>query len=196
MERAKNANLFECDRFQRRRPALPHDDDPINASTLPVFHVVVAYEDLDTGQRAMELYSELLRRLGPAFLFHNHVWKFTVLRNAKMQQLAADEAASADVIIISTHENGECPPELKAWVDLWASRRRLGQCALVVLSDSNPPDSLPPSTEMRVYLKEIARRTRMDFFCASLRGISEDDPCWTPAWRFGSRHLFSTPPTS
>ena len=48
-------------------------------------------------------------QLGRDYDFTNQMWKFDILGNAKMREMAVKDAEEADLIIISTHGTENCP---------------------------------------------------------------------------------------
>src|SRR6516164_5216622 len=116
-------------------PALGSSDTEIN----PALNVVIAYEDLETGKRAMKTYDYLVEHLGDQCLFANQMWKFDVLAVAKLKEIAARDAAGADIIIVSAHEGNELPREVKSWVELWLGYKTRAS-ALVGLFDAESID--------------------------------------------------------
>ena len=90
------------------------------------------------------------------------MWKFEVLGNAKMKEMAVKDAAAADLIIISSHGIGELPVEVKSWIDQWRARKG-NAMALVALVDRPQAESFEQAS-IRAYLQGVARRAGMDFF--------------------------------
>src|SRR3954467_9795368 len=98
-------------------PAFGSSDREAN----PVLNVVIAYEDLETGKRAMKTYEYMVQQLGDQCLFANQMWKFDVLAVPKLKEIAAKDAAAAEIIIVSAHEGNELPAQVKGWIELWSS---------------------------------------------------------------------------
>src|SRR5262245_43572200 len=98
-------------------PALGSTDTEAN----PALNVVIAYEDLETGKRAMKTYDYMIEHLGSQCHFKNQMWRFDVRAVPKLREIAAKDAAAADIIIISAHEGNALAPEVKAWIELWLS---------------------------------------------------------------------------
>jgi len=136
-------------------PALGPSDREITSA----LNVVIAYEDLETGKRAMKTYEYMVQQLGNQCLFANQMWKFDVLAVPKLKEIAAKDAAAAEIIIISAHEGRELPNEVKSWIEMWLGYKTEAS-ALVGLfagqSETNP---------IRNYLADIARRAQIEFFC-------------------------------
>ncbi len=127
--------------------------------TRPTFNVVIAYEDFETGKHAKRTYDFLVENLGRDCQLINQMWKFEVLRVPKLQEIAAKDAALADLILVSSHGGSELPPEVKSWIESWL--REPGEpLALVALFDRPREHTLP----IRAYLAGVARRAQVAFF--------------------------------
>ena len=126
------------------------------------FNVVIAYEDFETGKHAKKTCDFLTENLGPDCHVNSQMWKFDVLGLGKLREMAAKDAAAADIIIISCRGDNELPEPLKAWVELWLAEKGRA-LALVALFD-HPQDHLFQSRAVRDYLAGVARRGNMAFF--------------------------------
>ncbi|PWU18528.1 MAG: hypothetical protein C5B50_08860 [Verrucomicrobia bacterium] len=125
----------------------------------PVFNVVIIYEDFETGKQARRTYDFLVENLGTDCRFENQMWKFDVLRIPKLREMAARDAAAADIIIISGHGGDELPADVKHWVETWQGQSP-NAIALVALFD-RPREETRPARE---YLANVANRCQMAFF--------------------------------
>lgn len=130
-----------------------------DADAHSALNVVIAYEDLETGKRAIKTYDYLVEHLGDQCLFANQMWKFDVLAVSKLREIAAKDAAMADIIIIAAHEGNQLPPEVKTWIELWVSYR-IRASALVGLFGAESIDN-----PVRDYLSGVAKRAKIEFFC-------------------------------
>jgi len=139
----------------RRFPALGPSGKEIN-STL---NVAIAYEDLETGKRAMKTYEYMVRELGNQCPFSSRMWKFDVLALPRLKEMAAQDAAAAELIMVSAHEGKQLPTEVKAWMELWLSYKTQAT-ALVGLFGNESINS-----PVRTYLADVARRAKIEFFC-------------------------------
>jgi hypothetical protein len=128
----------------------------------PVFRVVIAYEDFAAGKHAQETYDYLVQRLEGELELDRQMWKFDVLKNLKMRELAVEDAAAADLIIISTHGMGDLPEGVWSWIDRWVAHEGSAM-ALVTLVD-RPRAYEGEDNPIRFYLQRVARRAGMDFF--------------------------------
>jgi hypothetical protein len=135
-------------------PLVESGDPDLN----PVFNVVIAYEDLETGKHAKKTYDFLLENIGRDCEFTNQMWKFDVLGIPKLREIAAIDAAKADIIIISSH-GGELPVDVQAWIELWVTETH-NPIALVALFDQ-PSHT---NAQTRAYLADVAKRGQMAFF--------------------------------
>jgi len=138
---------------------LPKASGPGTSSSL---NVVIAYEDFETGKNAKKTYDYLAANLGHECQCANQMWKFEVLSLPKLREIAAKDAAVADIVIISCHGE-ELPDHLKAWIELWVGQEPSHAIALVALFDC-PVERLPETAQTRAYLAAVARRGEMEFF--------------------------------
>ena len=124
------------------------------------FTVVIAYEDFETGKQAKKTCDYLAERMEDECQVQQQMWKFDVLGVTKLREMAADDAAAADIIIVSAHGTNELPPEVKAWIELWVPQPKKS-IALVALLDTVIDGNNNP---VRNYLADVARRAALEFF--------------------------------
>jgi hypothetical protein len=137
---------------------------PVGTSDLepdPIFNVVIAYEDFETGKQAKETYDFLVNNLRHECRFDNQMWKFDVLGISKLQEMAVKDALMADIIIISCHGTHELPPEVKGWIDSWVCGQSNAIALVALLGDASYDGD---RNQIRDYLAQVARRARMEFF--------------------------------
>jgi hypothetical protein len=137
---------------------------PVGSSDLesdPVFNVVIAYEDFETGKQAKETYDFLVNNLRHECRFDNQMWKFDVLGISKLREMAVNDAVMSDIIIISCHGAHELSPDVRAWIDSWVCGQS-NAIALVALFGDACGDR--DNNRTRDYLGEVARRAGMEFF--------------------------------
>jgi hypothetical protein len=138
---------------------MPFLDQLRGVEPAPELSVVIAYEDLETGKHALNTYNYLAENLGKDSRLAQNMWKFGVLGIQKLREMAARDAAEADIIIISSQGGGGLPVPVRAWIDQWlASGAR--PLALVALFDC----SSSHSRGVRTYLAEVASRAGIAFF--------------------------------
>jgi hypothetical protein len=131
--------------------------------------LVAAFEDSATGTRVKQFCQELSRRLGPHCQIIEHVWLLSTLRFRELQEIAAEEASAADLIIISFHDAESLPDEVKGWMDLWLRQRGTRKAVLLALLD--PAYEEAPGA-IEEYLEAAATRGGMEFLVES-RAVPE-----------------------
>lgn len=118
--------------------------------------ILIAYDTIQTGKRAEAIYERLLERLGNNFEFEQQLWRFDLLGDPLLRELAAQDAAQADIVIIATDNDSDLPIAVQQWLES-ALKQHVGAAALVALTRHHQPPVQP-------YLEDIARRGGMDFF--------------------------------
>jgi hypothetical protein len=133
-----------------------------NREGIPVFSVVLVFEDFNTGKRAKRAYDFLVGNLTQEWRVISQMWKFEVLSIPELREMAASDAARANLIIVSCRGDRELPVEVKDWIEMWQSDK--GEpVALVALFD-RPPEQAEHAQATQAYLEHVAKRGRMEFF--------------------------------
>jgi hypothetical protein len=127
------------------------------------FDLVVAYEDLETRNRALHLYDHLAQQLLDDYDFQCSWWKFDHLTNTTLRQQAADAAVEANMVILSIRASEDLPRTHRLWLEDWISRRHHRKAALVVMIAGTSVPEREAATVL-AYLQNAARLARMDFF--------------------------------
>jgi hypothetical protein len=139
----------------------PPADSSIS-ETPPVFNVVLVFEDFNTGKRAKRAYDFLAANLTHEWQLISQMWKFEVLSIPELRELAAKDAAMANLIIVSSRGDRELPDPVKDWIEMWLGYGG-DAVALVALFDS-PPEQARHARATQTYLERVARRGQMEFF--------------------------------
>jgi len=126
--------------------------------------VSAAYEDRATEGRVNDFCQSLSRDLGQQCEIGRGMWPASELRLPQLRSIAADDAARADLIIISVHPAESLSDEMKGWVDQWLKRKDRRAAVLLALFD---PVSRGVSSAMAAYLQAVARRGSMEFVALS-----------------------------
>jgi hypothetical protein len=126
--------------------------------------LLATFEDSVTGMRVKEFCQDLSRHLGEQCQIVEHVWLLSTLRFRELQEIAAEEASAADLIIISFHDAASLPDEVKGWINLWLRQRGTRKAVLLALLD--PADEEAPGA-VEAYLQEVARKGGMEFLVES-----------------------------
>jgi hypothetical protein len=133
-------------------------------------NVVLAYEDFPTGLHALHTFDLLFLKDNERLQFDTrNVWKFDLLGISRLRQIAAAEAAGADLVIVSAHGPDELPPTVKRWMEDWVGARPACPGALVVMLDGAGSD-LPARFAMESFFESCARRAGMDYFIQKAPG--------------------------
>jgi hypothetical protein len=126
--------------------------------------LLATFEDSVTGMRVKEFCQGLSRNLGQHCQIVEHVWLFSTFRLRELQEIAAEEASSSDLVIISVHQAESLPEEVKSWLDLWLDQKGARNAVLLALLDSGY-EEVPGPTQ--AYLQDVARRGGMEFLVES-----------------------------
>jgi hypothetical protein len=128
----------------------------------PNFNVIIVYEDFDSGKHAKRAYDILAKNLGKNCTCSNQMWKFDVLSAPKLREIAANDAAAADIALISVRGNCDLPAEVKSWLSLWlaAPGRTIAIVALHDRSELNKESWLA----ICATLSEAASQAGVKFF--------------------------------
>jgi len=127
------------------------------------FDLVVGYADNVTRNRALVLYDRLAQQLLDEYDFQCAWWKFDHLRDESLLAQAIDDAAEANMIMLSISARSDLPPVAKTWIEGWASNKIPGKSALVALVDMAGQPAQAPCP-VQSYLQQVARRASMDLF--------------------------------
>ena len=119
-----------------------------------------AFEDSATGARVKEFRQDLFQQLGQRCQIIEHVWLCNMFRFHELQEIAAEEAAVADLVVIAAHDATSLSEEVKGWMDLWLRQKSTRNAVLLALLESAPEEGPGP---IEVYLEDVARRGGMEF---------------------------------
>lgn len=132
--------------------------------------LLAAFGDSATGTRAKEFCQGLSRDLGPQCRITEHVWLFSTFRLRELLEIAAEEASTSDLVILSVHQAQNLPDEVKTWIDLWLGQKARHAGVLLALLD---PDNAADAGSILAYLQAVATRAGMEFLVESgeARGV-------------------------
>jgi hypothetical protein len=146
-----------------RSPAIRRVEKDVEHSS--AINVLVAYGDLAGEQRAQKLLARMSMALpseDPNWLCCT-TWQFNHHMTPQGIEVAAEQAAVADVIFVATQEREKMPHVLEEWVGLWLPQKVGHHCALVALLGDDGKTSDSPGG-IRSYLQEMAQTGNLDFF--------------------------------
>ena len=134
----------------------------LDSEDVPVFSVVIAFEDFETGRQAKRAYDFLVANLSHEWQVTSQMWKFELLSIPELREMAASDATSAKLIIISSRGDRELPANVKEWIELWRGYQG-GTVGLITLFHCLT-DQLNHAKATQAYLESVARRGHMEFF--------------------------------
>ncbi|MGZ8937852.1 MAG: hypothetical protein ACXW32_01425 [Limisphaerales bacterium] len=131
-----------------------------NLSDAKPFRMLSIYDSEAANREATDTSNLVLRELGDTIEADRTIWNLDSLETSTLRQLAAEEAARADVIVIALAGN-EPNKSLKQWAAQWQQSRELsgGLLALIPAGDSESGGDLAD------FLYETAVSANMDFLC-------------------------------
>jgi len=159
--------------LNRHLPPVPFDSvsgDRVRTSRRN-FNVVVAYEDVAAAKRAKEICDRLRCTIGDQVVLEMHLWRWDILKNAGLIDIAVNDAVNARLIILATRGFKDFPADTRTWIELWVPRRRARTGALVLLVEPINSFTLGSSPQVS-YLQSVAQRARMEFF-ASIANVQK-----------------------
>jgi len=131
------------------------------------FSIVVAFDDHTARQKAVQVYSRLLRHFGDDFDFDCNMWPFDELGANGHGLEAARVAASADMIVFAS-TNETLPDAIKLWIEMWLAKKGSQETSVVAMIGTPNPQERP-STPGHVYLETVSRQTGMSYFAGQFQ---------------------------
>lgn len=123
--------------------------------------IVVLYDNNTHRARALAACDSLMRQLWQEVELKFHWWRTDFLLDSQLAQLAADDAAAADILIVCTEQTPASMPVLESWLEQWLDRRGETSGALINLLPTSAVSGPPQSQE--TLLEEICRRGNFDY---------------------------------
>jgi len=137
----------------------------------PLLYGVMAYESASVAKIAKEKWDYMVHALANRYDFELRVWKFDILRIPELRDVAINDAAKAQMVLVATHGAGELPRQVKVWIERWvALKDRVQESArlLTFLFDPSSDRSGASAFPQFAYLQQAARWGSMDFIaCAT-----------------------------
>jgi hypothetical protein len=110
---------------------------------------------------------------------NTETWKFEALRQPVARDQAAYRIREANMIIISANGGEELPEYIKHWIEDILYQRRDRETAIVALLSREPaPDCELP--RLGNYLRALAEKSGLDFFCNQGAGPTRLEPLPEP----------------
>jgi hypothetical protein len=161
---------MSCETDTGIRPVLP----PTNASAqTDSYSVVIAYDEVAGGQRAMEMFIRLQRETPGAQDFHCDLWRFDLLTLPGVSDAALLAGMQAKIIIIAARAEIDLPSSVKSWLSQSTAGKLPGSAALVALLHSRR-ESLDTVSPSHATIEMAARRRGLQFFAQESRQAGGD----------------------
>jgi len=138
--------------------AVPSDSSLAHRDTCVV---VIVYDDAATRARAMAACDCLIQQCWAELEFDFQWWRTDFLTDEMLAELAAEQAAHADVVIVGCDPQRDFSAPLRDWFENWAARRQGRDGALLNLMSESTPSGSGWRNEQ--FLRDIARRAMLDY---------------------------------
>jgi len=125
------------------------------------FRVVVIYDNLSAGQRAMITLTSLVDQFrGGRVELRPQLWRFDLLESTAWFDLALADGICADMLIVSTSRTEGLPAKVSGWLTLCLARKQGTGAAIVALPGSAGESDTPRFH----FLKSAAVDAGLEFF--------------------------------
>jgi hypothetical protein len=124
--------------------------------------VVVVYDDAAAREQAVDFCDQLVKRFWARFEFDVSWWSFGLLQKEPVATEAAEKAARADLVILSSLRQEDFPAPVKGWIEGWLTRRGNREGILAGLVDPGAGSSGRRAWKHH-YLRQVAHRGAMDY---------------------------------
>lgn len=130
----------------------------------PSLRVVIAYDDVAAGKRAMRVLTNIAASTDAPIEFEPMPWPFNLLEDVDWYRVAASDVVKADILIIaSSAKVGPLPSAVGRWTEA-AIRQKQGTSAAVVAlfgPENYPDDETSPRVDS---LRSAAAEAGLAFF--------------------------------
>jgi hypothetical protein len=130
--------------------------------------VVSIYEDLGGRDLLLQLCDSLVWKFKDEVDFQIDWCRFKYLADPEIAMEAAQMAAQADLILLAP-QSSELPAYVQGWFEDWLPNREVADGALVLVQPS--PNGASQFLPLRYYLRQTAKRARLDYFSLSRPGL-------------------------
>jgi hypothetical protein len=152
-----------------------NNDHEARLEAKTAWSVVVVYEDAAAREQAVDFCDQLVKRFWARFEFQVNWWAFGLLQSEPTATEAAEKAAQADLVILSTLRQEDFPARVKGWIESWLCRRGDREGFLVGLMERGDVLS-GQEAQKHHYLRQAAHRGAMDYLTQVPQDISHAMP--------------------
>ncbi len=125
--------------------------------------VVIIYDDLPAGKRAMDMLSGVAHQSSGSIPLHPSLWRFDMLEDQDWQAAATAEAIRAGMVVIAASGKGALPTAVRDWVQGCLQPGAIAPGALVALL--GPADDTDSADSPRIqFLRNVAEAAGFSFF--------------------------------
>jgi len=156
-----------------------------------IFNVVIVYDDVPAGQRAMRVLNNLALGFERRFVeMRPQLWRFDWLGDPEWFALALADAVNADMLVVSTSSASGLPAPVEGWLKLCLARKRGTSAAVVaLLGPAGTPDD--PASPRLQFVQGMARNAGLDFFTPQTSSlICPSNPSRTGGTQFCDRQPY------
>lgn len=133
------------------------------------FNVVILYEDVPAGQRAMRTIADVAREFGGELELRPQLWRFELLEDPDWYALAMADAVKADMLIISTSAKSGLSVAVESWIKACLEQKRGTSAAVAALFGA--ADNMDDSDSSRFqFVQHAAHEAGLDFFAPRTGG--------------------------
>lgn len=147
------------------------EEPPLDAAPPDADHpvrVVIAYNEMAAGKRAIRVMTDLGKSLGEAIEFHPLPWSFDLLADTDWGEVAANDAIKADILILATSSEQPLPTVVECWATDAISRKRGTPAAVVALFGPEEKPDGRGSSRLEA-IRAAAHRAELAFFAPEMR---------------------------
>ena len=149
------------------------DGRPIRPGKPPSVQRGLAYDEYAGGIRAKEVFDALVRDRGELFQFICHLWKFEVLPEQRLFDVAAQDAARADMIVLAIRQSQELSAQVGRWTEHWLPSKQADSRALVVLQGGQAVH-VGSNTTVGATLRQLDEGDNVQVFCKEIAWSAMD----------------------
>ena len=151
------------------------NEDGARLDSKAAWSIVVVYEDPAARERAVIYCDQLVRRFWERFEFEVSWWSFDMLGQTLAAKEAIENAARANLIVISSSPEGDFPAPIRGWIEDWLKMRgeREGMLTGLIAPSADPSGW---EGQKHNYLRQAAHRGAMDYLMQVPHDIAIEVP--------------------
>ena len=132
-------------------------------ATAEAWFVVVLYQNKITRDRAMALCDRLVKNFWADVEFDFRWWRLDFLDDPRMAQIAAGDATTADIFILSSTPDTEISMPALKWFETWSAQRERREGLFLDLTDA-ASQNLATVQRRQALLRALASRANLDYW--------------------------------